>query len=89
MPNGNLKTILAGAGVLLTIGASYASLHSKTDDNASRIAAVERTIEDKSATPAASAAGAVLQQEINEINRRLDRIEAKQDEMLRILTRPH
>lgn len=88
--NGNLRTLIAAAGILATAGGvavGYGTLRADVSDNTLDITELREEVREAKSNAGASAAGASLQAQINEVNRRLDRIEGQNTEILRLLTR--
>ena len=88
--NGNLRTILGAVGIviaILTFAAGYGTLKADVKTNSDDIMDLRAEVHEAKSNAGASAAGASLLAQINEINRRLDRLEAQNAEILRLLTR--
>lgn len=87
--NGNLKNIIGIGGILLTLGAGYGIVQTTIHNLTDRVSALETIVETSRDNPMASGAGQTIEAEIHAVDQRLDRIEAKQDQIIFILTGNH
>lgn len=88
--NGNVRTLIAALGIVVTAGGvavGYGTLRADVHTNTTSITELRAEVREAKSNAGASAAGASLQAQINEVNRRLDRIESQNNEILRLLTR--
>lgn len=88
--NGNIRTALVIVSAVLSAGGvavGYGSLKADVKNSHDDISRLREEVREAKTNIGASAAGASLVAQINEINRRLDRLEAQNTEILRILTR--
>lgn len=76
--NGHLGHVITIIVLLLSLGASYGALQVQVSD-------VKQDVQEAKASPMNSPAGAQLQQALFEMRLRLERVEEKQDLMLKIL----
>lgn len=86
----NVRGAIAAVGILLTIlGAAvgYGSLKADVRASHDDLESLREEVREAKTNAGASAAGAGILAQINEINRRLDRLEAQNTEILRLLTR--
>lgn len=83
--NGNLKWLLASAGVLITFGAGWGSLKSEVVNNAVAIEVVRTDLENAKTNVTGSVVATNLQAQLNEINHRLTNIELSQQRIEALL----